>query len=149
MNRGEEVILVVEDNPDDQHLLARAFRKAQVKVPLRFANDGDEALSALGHETPSGEPALWPVVILLDLKLPRRSGFQVLEWLKAHPALRRVPVVVLTSSREDQDLQRAYDLGVNSYLVKPTRGDALLQMVQQIDAYWLRLNEPASPLLRG
>jgi CheY-like chemotaxis protein len=147
MSPREDVILIVEDDPDDRHLLARAFRKAQVQVPLRFANDGDEALLALGNASADADKPIWPVVILLDLKLPRRSGFEVLEWIKAHMTLRRVPVVILTSSRESQDLERAYDLGANSYLVKPARSEALLQMVEQIDAYWLRLNEAAPRLL--
>ncbi|MFC5086213.1 response regulator [Microvirga arabica] len=81
------------------------------------------------------------MVVLLDLKLPRRSGFEVLEWIKGHPVLRRVPVIILTSSREDVDLKRAYDLGANSYLVKPARPEELLRMVEQIHAYWLGFNE--------
>ncbi len=90
MSPREDVILIVEDDPDDRHLLARAFRKAQVQVPLRFANDGDEALLALGNASADADKPIWPVVILLDLKLPRRSGFEVLEWIKAHMTLRRV-----------------------------------------------------------
>ncbi len=148
MSPREDVILIVEDDPDDRHLLGRAFRKAQVQVPICFANDGEEAIAMLADGSTSRDKLMWPVVILLDLKLPRRSGFEVLEWIKAHPTFRRAPVVILTSSREALDLQRAYDLGANSYLVKPARSDALLQMVEQIDAYWLRLNE-AAPRLSG
>lgn len=140
MNPDADMVLIVEDNGDDRALLARAFRKAGVAVPVRFAVDGDEAVAAL--EEGVADPLLpRPAVVLLDLKLPRRSGFEVLGWIKAHPALRRVPVVILTSSNETVDLQRAYDLGANSYLVKPARPETLLAMVERIDAYWLRLNQ--------
>jgi CheY-like chemotaxis protein len=142
MTDANATILVVEDDPDDRDLLARAFRKAGVTMPLRFAVDGDEALAYLGAAV-ADLPDSCPAVILLDLKLPRRSGFEVLEWIKGHPALRRVPVIILTSSRESVDLRRAYDLGANSYLVKPARSDDLLRMVEQIHAYWLGLNQSA------
>jgi len=138
------MILVVEDDPDDRDLLARAFRKAGVAMPLRFAVDGDEAVAYLDAAVGDLSESC-PAVILLDLKLPRRSGFEVLEWVKGHPVLRRVPVIILTSSREDIDLRRAYDLGANSYLVKPARSEDLLRMVEQIHAYWLGLNQAAAP----
>jgi CheY-like chemotaxis protein len=140
MNPADQVILIVEDDPDDRELLARAFRKATVETPIRFAVDGDGAVAFLGESVGVPSPQRLAVV-LLDLKLPRRSGFEVLEWMKGHPVLRRVPVIILTSSRESVDLQRAYDLGANSYLVKPARPEELLRMVEQIDAYWLGLNE--------
>jgi len=149
MTPADDVILVVEDDPDDREMLARAFRKAKVEIPLRFAVDGDEAVAILGEATRNPADTS-PLVVLLDLKLPRRSGFEVLEWIKAHESLRRVPVIVLTSSREKADLERAYDLGANSYLVKPTRPDSLLRMVEQIHAYWMELNESlAFPRLEG
>ncbi|MFL5531879.1 MAG: response regulator [Gemmatimonadales bacterium] len=141
---SDATILVVEDDPDDRDLLARAFRKAGVAMPLRFAVDGDEAVAYLGAAI-DDLPESGPAVILLDLKLPRRSGFEVLEWVKGHPVLRRVPVIILTSSREDVDLRRAYDLGANSYLVKPARPEDLLRMVEHIHAYWLGLNQVARP----
>ncbi len=146
MSPGNDLILIVEDDPDDRELLARAFRKAKVALPLRFAVDGDEAVAFLG-EAIAGPAQPRPVVILLDLKLPRRSGFEVLDWIKQHPILRRIPVIILTSSRESIDLERAYDLGANSYLVKPARPDELLRMIEQIHSYWLDLNEivPAAP----
>ena len=142
MRSANEMILIVEDNSDDRDLLARAFRKAKVETPLQFAVDGDEAILLLS-ETISVELQPRPIVILLDLKLPRRTGFEVLEWIKRQEVLRRVPVIILTSSRENIDLERAYDLGANSYLVKPARPDELLHMVEQIDAYWLGLNAAA------
>ncbi len=143
MNLDDSMVLIVEDNEDDRELLARAFRRAKVSVPLRFAEDGEQALAALAAAGSAADPARLAVV-LLDLKLPRRSGFEVLEWIKDHPTLRRVPVVVLTSSKESVDLQRAYDLGANSYLVKPAQPEMLLAMVERIDAYWLKLNQSAS-----
>ncbi|HEY8382519.1 MAG TPA: response regulator [Microvirga sp.] len=140
-------VLIVEDDPDDRHMIARAFRKANVEAELDFAEDGDQALAYLDGAL-RGEGAVVPTVILLDLKLPRRSGFEVLAYVKADGHLRRVPVVILTSSRESTDLARAYDLGANSYLVKPVRPDALLQIAAQVDSYWLRLNEqPGHPRL--
>lgn len=140
MNPTDDLILIVEDDPDDRDLLARAFRKAKVETPLHFAVDGNEALRFLDR---AGSVPDWtrPVVILLDLKLPGRSGFEVLAWIKEQPLLRSIPVIILTSSRESIDLKQAYDLGANSYLVKPARPDELLRMVEQIDAYWLGLNE--------
>jgi CheY-like chemotaxis protein len=142
MTNGDTTILVVEDDPDDRDLLARAFRKAGIEMPLQFAVDGDEAVACL-KDAVGEQPEACPAVILLDLKLPRRSGFEVLEWIKGHPVLRRVPVIILTSSRESVDLKRAYDLGANSYLVKPARSEDLLRMVEQIHAYWLGLNQTA------
>jgi len=134
---GPAAMLIVEDNPDDVNLIRRALRKAKVDVPHHVATDGDQALGFLGAIT-TGCDALR--VVLLDLKLPRRSGFDVLAWMRAHPKLRRVPVVVLTSSAINTDLQRAYDLGANSYLVKPVEQSALVEMMENIAAYWLRTN---------
>lgn len=146
MSAHHDLILIVEDDPDDRALLARAFRKAHVEVPIRFASDGDEALTFLEGLPDASPEGVRLVVVLLDLKLPRRSGFEVLDWMKQHDTLRRVPVVVLTSSRESVDVARAYDLGANSYLVKPARQEALLRIVEQIDAYWIGINEPAVAL---
>lgn len=146
MSVMQDVIVVVEDDPDDRHLLARAFKKAGTSVPLRFATDGDEAVALLDGMTSATADAARPIVILLDLKLPRRSGFEVLDWLKAHPTLCTTPVVVLTSSREQMDLSRAYALGANSYLVKPTQPQALQSLVAEVNSYWVSLNEPAPPI---
>ena len=142
MSPDEGVVLIVEDDADDRELLARAFKKAGIAVPLRFAKDGDEAIAFLGTVSADTSQAA-PSIVLLDLKLPRRSGFEVLEWIKGTARLRRIPVIILTSSRENVDLERAYDLGANSYLVKPARPEALREMVEQINAYWLGLNEMA------
>lgn len=146
MSVTEDVIVIVEDDPDDRHLLTRAFRKAGTTVPLRFATDGDEAVALLHTMCDTPGEGIRPVVILLDLKLPRRSGFEVLDWLKAHPTLRSTPVVILTSSRQNADLTRAYALGANSYLVKPTKSQALQTLIAEVSSYWLERNEPA-PLI--
>lgn len=132
------LILLVEDNPDDVLLMQRAFRKLNVANPLRVLRDGEEAVSYLSDA--ANEP---PALILLDLKLPRRSGLNVLEWIRSEPRMKRCPVVVLTSSKEAPDVQAAYDLGANSYLIKPVEFQAFMDMVGTLNLYWLVLNHPA------
>lgn len=136
-------ILVVEDDPNDALLLERAFRKARLANPLQLVADGDAAVAYLSGAETYGDREKYPLpaLVLLDLKLPRRSGHEVLEWIRGQPGLRRLPVVALTSSRESRDVERAYDLGVNSYLVKPVGFDALLEMVQALNLYWVLLNQ--------
>ncbi len=138
---GEEVrVLLVEDNEDDALLIARAFVKAGLRVALDRVADGDTAVERLKAASVS--------LVLLDLKLPMRSGFEVLAWMRgeAPPAVRRTPVVVLTSSNQERDVRQAYDLGANSYLVKPVGAPALLDMARSLDGYWLRLNRAANPI---
>lgn len=130
-------ILLVEDNPMDVELTLRAFKKRRITNPVEVARDGEEALAYMARwET--GEPT--PVVILLDLKLPKVSGLEVLKRLKAHPQHRRLPVVMLTTSAENQDVKAAYDLGVNSYIVKPVNFEKFLEVAAQIEVYWTLLN---------
>lgn len=133
-----DALLIVEDNPDDLHFLLRALRRIGSTVPVRVARDGEAALDYLRGAARAEDRLL---AVLLDLKLPGRSGFEVLEEIKRDPALRTTPVVILTSSAESRDLQRAYDLGANSYLVKPTRIDGLIDLVTFIEAYWTRHNQ--------
>lgn len=149
MSAGQATILLAEDGHHDVLLLRRAFRKAELELPLQVVMDGDEAVAYLEGRPPYGDRERYPlpVLLLLDLKLPRRSGLEVLAWLRAEPGLRRLPVVVLTSSREDADVNRAYDLGVNSYLVKPVDFDGLLRLVRSLGLYWATLNE--RPALGG
>ncbi|WP_202318752.1 response regulator [Archaeoglobus neptunius] len=128
-----ERILLVEDNPDDIFMIKRAFEKAGIVNPVDVVEDGERAIEYLNSYS--------PVLILLDLKLPRISGFEVLEWIKTREKLRRIPVVVLTSSRNGRDVNRAYDLGANSYIVKPVRFEDLLDLTKHINIYWLMLNE--------
>ena len=146
-----ETILLVEDNPDDVLLLKRAFKKAGLPHALQIASHGEEAVDYLAGDGryADRDKHPFPALMLLDLQLPRRSGHEVLEWLRAQDDLRRLPVVVLTSSREPNDINRAYDLGANSYLVKPVSFDALLEMVQVLERYWIALAErPEAPRAR-
>lgn len=136
-------ILLVEDNRDDVLMIQRAFHKANLAMPLHVVSDGDAAvlyLSGQGDYSDRDQYPL-PVLMLLDLKLPRKSGLEVLEWLRQQPGLKRLVVVVLTSSKENIDINRAYELGANSYLVKPVRFAALLELVKNLNLYWLVLSE--------
>ena len=136
-------ILHVEDDPNDVLLVERAIKKANSPVVLRSVGDGDKAVAYLrGDESFSNrEQFPLPSLVLLDLKMPRKSGLEVLGWIREQPELKRLPVVVFTSSKHDQDINRAYDLGANSYLVKPVGFDALLETVKQIQSYWGTLNQ--------
>lgn len=143
MDLKNTAILLVEDEENDILLIQRAFRKAKLSNPVHIVRDGEQAIAYLrgdGAYADRLESPL-PTMILLDLKLPRASGHEVLKWLRTQAALRRIPVVVLTSSRESTDVNRAYDLGANSYLVKPVQFDALIEMLKNVDMYWLVLNE--------
>lgn len=131
-------ILLVEDNPMDLDLTLRAFSKKKLSNHVIVARDGEEALAHIPRWE-AGEPL--PAVILLDINLPKISGLEVLRQLKAHPRFRRIPVVVLTSSREDKDLKTAYDLGVNSYIEKPVNFSKFMEVAEQIELYWCVLNE--------
>jgi CheY-like chemotaxis protein len=133
---------LVEDNRDDALLIRRAFRKAGLASPAHV-EDGEAAVAYLAQSVEGDQaPNRLPALVLLDLKLPRKSGLEVLAWLRGHDILGRLPVVVLTSSREAPDVRRAYDLGANSYLVKPVGFEALRQLVETLGLYWLTLNEP-------
>jgi CheY-like chemotaxis protein len=136
-------ILLVEDNPDDVDLTIRAFRKSNIANQIIVAHDGVEALDYLfatgAHATRN--PAELPQLILLDLKLPRIDGLQVLQRVRANPVTRRLPVVILTSSKEQRDLLDGYDLGVNSYIRKPVDFQEFVEVVKQLGFYWLLLNQ--------
>ena len=131
-------ILLVEDNPMDLDLTLRAFSKKKFANQIQVARDGEEALAFLPRWE-AGEAL--PAVILLDINLPKVNGLEVLRQLKAHERFRRIPVVVLTSSREDRDLKTAYDLGVNSYIEKPVNFSKFMDVVEHIELYWCVLNE--------
>ena len=143
MNANAYPILLVEDSPDDALLIQRAFRKANLANPVELVRDGEEAVAYLSGKAPYDDRTRFPlpVFMLLDLKLPRRSGLEVLAWVRQESVVKRLPVVVLTSSRESVDVNRAYDLGVNSYLTKPVGFEALLEMVKNVNLYWLVMNE--------
>lgn len=131
-------ILLVEDNPMDLDLTLRAFSKKKFANQIQVARDGEEALAFLPRWE-AGEAL--PAVILLDINLPKVNGLEVLRQLKTHERFRRIPVVVLTSSREDRDLKTAYDLGVNSYIEKPVNFSKFMDVVEHIELYWCVINE--------
>jgi len=150
MSNGHAVeILLVEDNPQDLELALRALKKANLGNRIEVARDGAEALEFIfcegAHAGRRIEDA--PKVVLLDLKLPKVDGIEVLERIRSDPRTSMIPVVVLTSSKEQNDLVRSYRLGVNSYVVKPVSFDQFASAVQQLGLYWLLLNEapPAKP----
>ncbi len=140
-------ILLVEDNVHDGELALRALRKRNLTNHVHWVKDGAEALEFLFARAPDGELTLHriPRVILLDLKLPKVDGLEVLRRLKGDPASRAIPVVVMTSSREEQDLMESYQLGVNSYVVKPLDFDNFSDAVAQLGLYWLLLNQIPAP----
>ncbi len=123
----------------DVELTLQAFKRRKLTNHIDIARDGEEALAWIPRWE-AGEP--WPAVILLDLKLPKVSGLEVLRALKAHPDLRRLPVVVLTTSADNQDVRSAYALGVNSYIVKPVDFDKFVDVAAHIELYWTVLNAP-------
>ncbi|QDF98772.1 two-component system response regulator [Azoarcus sp. DD4] len=137
---SERSILLVEDNPADLDLTLRAFRRRHLLNPLLIARDGQEALDFIPRWS-AGEAL--PLVVLLDLKLPKVHGLEVLRAFKENPLTRSVPVVVLTTSDEDADIESAYSLGANSYIIKPVDFDKFTQVASQIELYWCVLNKPA------
>ena len=142
IDADEAPILLVEDDPNDVLLIRRAFERARVLNPLHVVGDGDEAveyLSATGRHRDRAERG-WPALVLLDLKLPRRSGHEVLRWIRWEAGLTDLPVVVLSSSTEQADVRRAYELGANSYLKKPASFDSLQELIRTLDLYWVMLN---------
>ncbi len=132
-------ILLIEDNPLDVDLTQRAFGKSRLANPIEVARDGAEAIALLDRWE-AGEKT--PVVILLDLKLPKIDGLEVLRQYKTREVSKKIPLVVLTTSEEDSDINRAYDLGANSYIVKPVAFEKFLEVTRQIEIYWLVLNRP-------
>ena len=138
-------ILLVEDNPQDAELAIRALKKHMPVIHLLHVSDGQEALDFLFNDTPDEAPKQ-PKVVLLDLKLPKVGGLEVLREIRANEHTRLLPVVVLTSSREDSDVAEAYRLGVNSFIVKPVDFENFLEVVSNMGSYWIHLNQ--APLLK-
>lgn len=147
MTLATQTVLVVEDDSNDVLLLQRSMRKAQWANPVQVVEHGDAAVAYLAGEPPYDDRDRYPLpgLILLDLKLPRRGGLEVLAWLRAQPGLRGLPVVILTSSREHQDVNRAYQLGANSYLVKPGSLREWQDLVTLIRSYWTANETPTLP----
>lgn len=137
-------ILLVEDNPADEELTLRALKKGKIANSIFVVRDGAEALDFLfcKGEFSERDTCLKPKVILLDLKLPKIDGLEVLRQIKKSDLTRLIPVVVLTSSREESDLVESYRLGVNSYIVKPVEFDKFFEAVKNLGCYWLILNQP-------
>jgi CheY-like chemotaxis protein len=140
-------ILIVEDSPDDLLLIRRAFERGQIANPVHVVFDGEQAISYLAGENAYADRARFPLpaLVLLDLRLPRKSGFEVLKWIRGHGELSRLPVVVLSTSHAENEIGRAYDLGANSYLVKPVSTEALTRLVQAMDFGWMRHTTPPPP----
>ncbi len=142
-------ILLVEDSPADVELTLRAFRRRRLSNPVAVARDGEEALDYVhGRGTFAGGAPL-PGIVLLDLRLPRVDGLEVLRQMKADTRYRSIPVVVLTTSEEDRDVRASYELGAASYIVKPVEFDKFLEVVERIDLYWILTNVPPPVVLEG
>ena len=138
-NYSNNPILIVEDNPVDLDLTLRAFALRKLTNTILVARDGEEALAYI-PKWEQGEPL--PVVILLDLKLPKVNGLEVLQTIKSHSVLKAIPVVILTTSAESDDVKTAYELGANSYIVKPVDFDKFIEVAKNIELYWNVLNKP-------
>jgi CheY-like chemotaxis protein len=141
-------ILMIEDNADDVELTREALSLGKIRNRLKCLPDGQEALEYLfGSGRYHAPPAHLPGLILLDLRLPRLDGIEVLKRIKAEPILKRVPVIVLTTSKRDEDIVQSYDLGVNSYIQKPVGFDKFIETVKNLELYWILTNTP--PILNG
>jgi CheY-like chemotaxis protein len=145
---GVRPILLVEDNPMDVDLTMEAFKEHSVLNPILVCRDGEEALQYMAEHRAATD-ALLPALVLLDLRLPKVDGIDVLRHARSHEVWRQIPVVVLTTSREDQDIETAYRIGVNSYIVKPVDFMAFADVVGMIKRYWLLTNEPPFPDSNG
>jgi len=142
VNEDYPGILLAEDNPDDVELTLEALSQHNLANRVTIARDGVEALEYLRCEGSFSDRApCHPAVVLLDIKMPRKDGLEVLREIRGDPALRMLPVVILTSSREEQDIITSYDLGVNAYVVKPVEFDAFIEAVEQLGVFWALINE--------
>jgi CheY-like chemotaxis protein len=134
-------ILLVEDNPMDLDLTLQAFKEHSVANPIVACRDGEEALRYMEEHHSPADSRL-PILVLLDLRLPKVDGIEVLRYARGHPVWKQVPIVVLTTSRENKDIEAAYQLGVNSYILKPVDFLAFAEVAKTIKIYWLLTNEP-------
>jgi CheY-like chemotaxis protein len=145
MKYPEATILVVEDDRDDALLIQRALRRAKLINPLQVLANGEQAIQYLKGDGQYSDRLTYPLpeLVLLDLQMPRVSGLEVLKWIREQPEFRTLPIVILTSSDQAPDARRAYELGANSYLIKPGNFQELAQMAQRLGASWLLVKEPA------
>jgi two-component system, response regulator len=132
-------ILMADDDPDDRLLVKEAFEESHLLNPLHTVEDGEELLDYLHKKGKFSESAVRPSLILLDLNMPRKSGIEALKEIKADPNLRTIPIIVLTTSKAEEDILKSYDLGVNSFIVKPVTFDSLVNIVKQLGSYWFEL----------
>ena len=148
MNSSLPLVLHADDDPNDVLLFKHACRSANAPFVLESVSDGELALAYLGGLSCYADRVRYPLpaLILLDLKMPRRTGFEVLEWVRGQPNLKRLPIIILSSSKHEADINWTYEHGANSYLAKPVGFEALVEMVKAIQHYWLGFNE--QPVMR-
>lgn len=142
-----KTILLVEDSPDDVFLMQRAFKQAGYTDPIQVAADGQQAIDYLSGRKPFADRTKYPLpaLMLLDLKLPQMPGLEVLAWIRSNPAVATTPVVVLTSSRQESDIETAQRRGANAFVVKPTSTEQRLEFVKHLIGFWLNFNEAVHP----
>jgi DNA-binding response OmpR family regulator len=145
-----QTVLLVEDDENDVFFMQRAFREAAIVTSLNVVNDGREAIDYFSGSGKYNDRQSYPIpcLMLMDLKLPYVLGLDVLKWVRSHAEFKSVIVVVLTSSRQDADIERAYSLGANSYLVKPPDVHQLVAMVKRIKEYWIEMNQVGPPCIQ-
>jgi len=144
---ANQCILLAEDDPNDVLLTERAFQKAGLQGALKVVRDGEQAIQYLNGGGNYADRSRFPLpfLLLLDLKLPGTDGFEVLRWVRGQPDVKRLLIIVLTSSNLQADVDRAYELGANSYLVKPVEFDHMVDMVRRFEAYWTEINRTPTP----
>jgi CheY-like chemotaxis protein len=140
MNQEPVMIMLADDDPDDRFLVKEAFEESNLLNPLLTVEDGEQLMDYL-HRKAGYENAQRPSLILLDLNMPRKSGFEALKEIKTSPELRSIPVVILTTSKAEEDIIRSYDLGVNSFIVKPVTFESLVEKVKELNRYWFQIVE--------
>jgi CheY-like chemotaxis protein len=138
MNNNHYTILLVEDEENDATLVKMAFEKNNIHIPIQWVKDGVEAVAYLNGDGiyADREQYPFPNLLLLDLKMPRMSGLELLQWIRANPRFKIIPTIIMTSSRQEIDIEKVYELGANTYMIKPSTFDELKEMVKSIHEYW-------------